>query len=92
MKNITIHDIIDYLNSDPAGVSIKFGIPLSTVYSWCNSSRKPPVYVLDMMKYIIALEKYIEFDKEGYNGNEEEGLEVRMGSNSKGKQEAGQES
>ena len=27
-----------------------------------------------------------------YNGNEKEGLEVRMGSNSKGKQEAGQES
>ena len=83
---ITIHDIIDYLHSDPAGVSKKFGIPLPTVYSWCNSSRKPPAYVLSMMKQIIALEKGV------YNGNEEEGLEGRMGSYSKGEQEAGQES
>ena len=42
----------------------------SNVYSWCNSSRKPPAYVLSMMKQIIALEKGV------YNGNEEEGLEV----------------
>ena len=83
---ITIHDIIDYLHSDPAGVSKKFGIPLPTVYSWCNSSRKPPAYVLSMMKQIIALEKGV------HNGNEEEGLESRMGGNSKGEQEAGQES
>lgn len=83
---ITIHDIIDYLHSDPAGVSKKFGIPLPTVYSWCNSSRKPPAYVLSMMKQIIALEKGV------HNGNEEEGLESRMGSNSKGEQEVGQES
>ena len=47
---ITIHDIIDYLHSDPKGISDKFGIPLPTVYSWCNSSRKPPAYVLSMMK------------------------------------------
>lgn len=83
---ITIHDIIDYLHSDPAGVSKKFGIPLPTVYSWCNSSRKPPAYVLSMMKQIIALEKGV------HNGNEKEGLEGRMGSDSKGKQEVGQES
>ena len=83
---ITIHDIIDHLHSDPKGISDKFGIPLPTVYSWCNNSRKPPVYVLGMMRYIIALEKGV------YNGNEEEGLEVRMGSDSKGEQEAGQES
>ena len=65
---ITIHDIIDYLHSDPAGVSKKFGIPLPTVYSWCNSSRKPPAYVLSMMKQIIALEKGV------HNGNEENRL------------------
>ena len=29
---ITIHDIIDILHSDPAGISKKFGIPLPTVY------------------------------------------------------------
>ena len=88
---ITIHDIIDYLHSDPAGVSKKFGMPLPTVYSWCNSSRKPPVYVLGMMEYIIALEKCIDIalEKGEHNGNEEEGLEGRMGSNSKGEQEAG---
>ena len=83
---ITIHDIIDYLHSDPAGVSKKFGIPLPTVYSWCNSSRKPPAYVLSMMKQIIALEKGV------YNGNEEDGLESGLGGDRKGKQEAGQKS
>ena len=87
---ITIHDIIDYLHSDPAGVSKKFGIPLPTVYSWYNSSRKPPKYVIVMMLWIIELQK--ELERRDNNGNEKEGLEVRMGSYSKGKQEAGQES
>ena len=86
MQKITIHDIIDYLHSDPAGVSAKFGIPLSTVYGWCNGNRKPPAYVIGMMRQIIALEKGV------YNGNEKEGLEGRMGSYSQGEQEAGQES
>lgn len=53
---ITIHDIIEMMQSDPAGVSSKFAIPLSTVYSWCNGSRKPPAYVLAMMLNIIFLE------------------------------------
>ena len=90
MEKLTIHTIIDLLHSDPAGVSEKFGIPLPTVYSWCNSSRKPPKYVIVMMIWIIELQK--ELERRDNNGNEEEGLESRMGSDSKGKQEAGQES
>ena len=90
MEKLTIHTIIDLLHSDPAGVSEKFGIPLPTVYSWCNSSRKPPKYVIIMMLWIIELQK--ELEKGVHNGNEKEGLEGRMGSDSKGKQEAGQES
>ena len=75
---LTIHTIIDLLHSDPAGVSEKFGIPLSTVYSWCNSSRKPPKYVIIMMLWIIELQQ--ELDKRSIeNGNEENRLaeEVR---------------
>ena len=54
---LTIHEIIDEMRSDPAGVSYKFGIPIRTVYGWCNGSRNPPAYVLTMMNYIIQLER-----------------------------------
>ena len=50
---MNIQDIIDAMRSDPAGISAKYGIPLRTVYGWCNGSRKPPVYVLTMMSDII---------------------------------------
>ena len=83
---ITIHDIIDILHSDPAGISKKFGIPLPTVYGWCNGNRQPPAYVIGMMYQIVDMER-----RHGH-GNEKEGLEGRMGSYSKGEQEAGQES
>ena len=83
---ITIHDIIDILHSDPAGVSKKFGIPLPTIYGWCNGNRQPPAYVIGMMYQIVDMER-----RYGH-GNEEEGLESRMGSDSKREQEAGQES
>ena len=53
---ITIHDIIDILHTDPAGISKKFGIPLPTVYGWCNGNRQPPAYVIGMMYTIIKLE------------------------------------
>ena len=53
---ITIHDIIDLLKSNPQGISVKFDIPLRTVYGWCNGWRTPPAYVLAMMKRIIELE------------------------------------
>ena len=54
---MNIHDVIDMLKSDPQGVSIKFGIPLRTVYAWCDGSRKPPAYVINMMLNIILLER-----------------------------------
>lgn len=72
MEKLTIHTIIDLLHSDPAGVSEKFGIPLPTVYSWCNSSRKPPKYVIIMMLWIIELQK--ELERRDNNGNEENRL------------------
>lgn len=53
---ITIHDVIDMMKADPKGISIKFGIPLRTVYAWCDGSRKPPEYVLMMMQNILFLE------------------------------------
>lgn len=57
---ITIHEIIDMLKADPKGISHKFGIPLRTVYAWCEGSRKPPEYVLTMMLNIIMLERRIK--------------------------------
>lgn len=54
---VTIHEIIDMIKADPKGISLKFGIPLRTVYSWCDGSRKPPEYVINMMLNIILLER-----------------------------------
>lgn len=54
---MTIHEIIDMLHTDPKGISIKFGIPLRTVYSWCKGDRTPPEYILTMMLNIILLER-----------------------------------
>ena len=67
MKNI--HDIIDMLHSDPVGISTKFGIPIRTVYAWCEGTRRPPEYVICMMLNIILLERRLN------NGNAEERLE-----------------
>ena len=86
MKNVTIHTIIDMLHSDPQGVSLKFGIPLRTVYSWCENFRKPPDYVLNMMLNIILLER-----RSG-NGNTSEKLEAGMGGIGKAFKEACEES
>lgn len=71
MSNVTIHDIIDMMHSDPAGISLKFGIPLRTVYHWCSGTRKPPAYVISMMLNIILLER-----RSGTNGKQENRLEV----------------
>lgn len=68
-----IHTIIEMMHSDPAGISSKFGIPLRTVYSWCSGERVPADYVICMMLNIIMLERRLN------NGNEEKGLESRMG-------------
>ena len=69
----TIHDIIEMLHSDPAGISLKFGIPIRTVYAWCAGTRQPPDYVICMMLNIILLERRLN------NGNTDEGLENGMG-------------
>ena len=79
MSEVTIHNIIDMLASDPAGISGKFGIPLRTVYSWVEGTRRPPAYVITMMLNIILLERRTLTD-----GNTAEGLEVRMGEGPKG--------
>lgn len=67
---INIHSIIDLFSSDPKGISTKFGIPLRTVYSWCEGTRKPPEYVLMLMYNIYLLETRLND-----HGNEKEGLE-----------------
>ena len=68
-----IHTIIDMMHSDPAGVSLKFGIPLRTVYAWCSGARRPADYVLCMMLNIILLERRLKND-----GNEAEELGAGM--------------
>lgn len=75
-----IHKIIDLFGTDPKGISIKFGIPLRTVYCWCEGTRRPPEYVILMMYNIYLLEERLK----AY-GNETEGLEIRMvGNGSRG--------
>ena len=87
MSEVTIQTIIDMMHSDPAGISSKYGIPLRTVYSWCEGTRRPPDYVLTMMLNIILLERRILT-----NGNTSEGLENRMGENTEGIPETGKKS
>ena len=76
----TIHDIIDMMGSDPAGISSKFGIPIRTVYGWCNGSRTPPDYLICMMLNILLLERRLAYVKS-------EGLESGMGEAAGGVQE-----
>ena len=83
---VDIHSIIELLHSDPAGVSMKFGIPLRTVYGWCKGNRTPPDYVIAMMLNIILLERRIT------DGNSKERLEGRMGSSPEGIKEVSKES
>ena len=83
----TIHDIIDMLHTDPAGISSKFGIPLRSVYNWCSGTRKPPEYIITMMLNIILLERRLK-----NNGYTKERLEERMGGCTEGIQEAGKKS
>ena len=85
MQN-SIHNIIDLMRSDPKGVSEKFGIPLRTVYGWCNGLRTPPEYVLDMMQRIIELEGGIA------HGKDTDRLGSKIQSNCCGEPEAGQTS
>lgn len=54
---MSIHKIIELFKTDPKGITEKFGVPLRTVYSWCEGTRKPPEYVLMMMYNIYLLEK-----------------------------------
>ena len=82
-----IHEIIEAMRTDPKGISVKYGIPLRTVYNWCNGSRRPPAYVLTMMADIITLERMVRS-----NGKEEQGLEGRMGKDSCRSEEACKES
>lgn len=82
----TIHDIIDIMHSDPAGISTKFGIPIRTVYHWCAGTRKPPEYLICMMLNILLLERRLA------HGNEREGLEGGMGADIGKIKETGQES
>lgn len=71
-----IHTIIEMLHSDPSGISLKFGIPLRTVYAWCSGARKPPDYLITMMLNIIMLERRLTV-----NGNEAEELGSGMEGN-----------
>ena len=82
---VDIHAIIEMLRTDPAGISMKFGIPLSTVYGWCNGNRTPPAYVINMMLNIILLERRMK------NGNKKEGLVSGMACDLEGIKEAGKE-
>ena len=85
MKNV--HDVIELLKSDPQGLSLKFGIPLRTVYSWCSGERQPPEYLITMMLQIILLERRLAI-----YGDTKEGLEKGMGTDSSQGKEACQES
>ena len=81
-----IHTIIEMIKGDPKDISLKFGIPLRTVYGWCNGNRQPPDYVICMMMNIILLERRLR------DGEETNRLGSRMENDISGIQEACKES
>lgn len=83
---MTIHDIIDMLKTDPKGISIKFGIPLRTIYGWCNGQRVPADYIITMMLNIILLERRLN------DGENTKGLRGGMETDPGGIKETGKES
>ncbi len=86
-SNITIHTIIEMMHSDPNGISLKFGIPLRTVYGWCSGTRTPPEYVLMMMLQILLLEGRLKI-----YGNSEKRLGSGMESDPEAEQDISEES
>lgn len=80
-----IHTIIEMIKGDPRAISLKFGIPLPTVYNWCSGMRQPPDYVICMMMNIILLERRLKDVKA-------DGLESGMGEDPGRIKKAGEES
>ena len=81
-----IHTIIEMIKGDPRAISLKFGIPLPTVYNWCSGIRQPPDYVICMMMNIILLERRIK------DGNNSERLGSGMEEDPGGIKKTGEES
>lgn len=84
MKNIK--DVMKMIKGDPMSTSEKFGIPLRTIYSWLEGTRKPPEYVITMMLNIILLERKIK------NYDQKERLESGMGKKGSTVKKAGKKS
>lgn len=52
----TLKDLIASNGMTQKEFSERFGIPIRTVQDWARSKRKPPDYVVELIKYRIAHE------------------------------------
>ena len=43
-------ELVEDFKLEPADVSSRYKIPIRTVYAWYSHSRKPPEYMIDMIR------------------------------------------
>ena len=47
---MTFDKLVEYYRLEPADISKKYGIPVRTVYSWYQGTRRPPEYLITMIQ------------------------------------------
>ena len=72
MSELTIKSICEQFRIGQSELARRFGIPIRTVQHWHSGERKPPDYVVRMMRTILEnngkadLQSPIEYDKHYY--------------------------
>ena len=63
MPDVTpIRDICEQYELTQAGLAKRFGIPIRTVEQWCTGKRRPPEYVVRMIRTILEHSCRFTFD------------------------------
>lgn len=56
-KQVTIKDICCEFELGQTALARRFGIPIRTVQQWYTGERKPPSYVIAMIKQLLEIER-----------------------------------
>lgn len=46
---MTFNELVDKHGLEPNDLTRRYGVPLRTVYTWYQGTRKPPEYLLSMI-------------------------------------------
>ena len=57
---MTFGELVEYYNLEPADLSKKYGIPVRTVYSWYQGTRRPPDYLITMIQRLEEVHNGLE--------------------------------